>query len=108
MYTSQQELNISKLFSHPVQYKVPHYQRWYVWNKTNWRTLWEDILAQCQDSYKEHFTGSIVTREISKGEPEIFEVIDGQQRLTTFQIILCVIRDILVSKEIYLYQKVNL
>ena len=117
--------NISKLFSDAVQYKVPHYQRRYVWNKTNWRTLWEDILAQLglelkeelDDKYtfeplerheetstsprqgddKKHFTGIIVIRQISKerGGPEIFEVIDGQQRLTTFQIILCVIRDIL-------------
>ena len=123
-----QRENINKLFSDKVQYKVPHYQRRYVWDKTNWRTLWEDILAQLKlelqegpdDEYafkpleqheetstkarqsdnKKHFTGIIVTRQISKerGGPEIFEVIDGQQRLTTFQIILCVIRDILESK----------
>ena len=129
MKTSQQELNISKLFSHPVQYKVPHYQRRYIWNSTNWRTLSEDILAQLGlalkkwvddhqytqytfepleqheetsspgKSYnKKHFTGILVTRNIGEGEPETFEVIDGQQRLTTFQIILCVIRDIFVSK----------
>ena len=122
MYTSERELSISKLFSHPVQYKVPHYQRRYVWNKTNWRTLSEDILAELgleleegkDDEYafklleqrentsaerdKKHFTGIIVTRQISHEEPEIFEVIDGQQRLTTFQIILCVIRDIFESR----------
>ncbi len=121
--------NISKLFSDAVQYKVPHYQRRYVWNKTNWRTLWEDILAQLglelkedlggayafepleqheetstsprRGNDKKHFTGIIVIRLISKerGGPEIFEVIDGQQRLTTFQIILCVIRDILKLNE---------
>ena len=133
MHTSQQELNISKLFSHPVQYKVPHYQRRYIWNKTNWRTLWEDILAQLglelkeelddeytfeplerheetltsprQSDNKKHFTGIIVTRQIGDGEPEIFEVIDGQQRLTTFQIILCVIRDIFASKSEHVMAK---
>ena len=118
--------NISKLFSIPVQYKVPHYQRRYVWDETNWRKLSEDILAMlglylegdmdsgfsfksrgnCEDDltsshgsgYKEeHFTGILVIRPIRKGEPEEFEVIDGQQRLTTFQIILCVIRDIFKS-----------
>ena len=119
--------SISKLFSHGVEYKVPHYQRRYVWDKTNWGTLWEDILAQLglelqegtdgeytfkplkqhedtsttplKGRYKKHFTGIIVIRPISQGEPEIFEVIDGQQRLTTFQIILCVIRDIFESKD---------
>ena len=127
MYTSERELSVSKLFSHPVQYKVPHYQRRYVWDKTNWRALSEDILAQLglelkegldseyafepleqhketstsprQGDDKKHFTGIIVTRQISHGEPEIFEVIDGQQRLTTFQIILCVIRDIFLWKD---------
>ena len=127
MYTSERELSVSKLFSHPVQYKVPHYQRRYVWDKTNWRALSEDILAQLglelkegldseyafepleqhketstsprQGDDKKHFTGIIVTRQISQGEPEIFEVIDGQQRLTTFQIILCVIRDIFLWKK---------
>ena len=115
-------LTTSTLFSDEVQYKVPHYQRRYVWDKTNWLTLWENILAQlgleiagdsddkfdltflkqCKDSstekVKKHFTGIIVVRKISTGAPEIFEVIDGQQRLTTFQIILCVIRDILKAE----------
>ena len=114
--------SINKLFSHGVQYKVPHYQRRYVWDQTNWSTLSEDILAhlgqELEDitdggytfkplkqrvdtstgEYKKHFTGIIVIHQISQGEPEIFEVIDGQQRLTTFQIILCVIRDIFESK----------
>ena len=122
MYTSQRELSTSKLFSDSVQYKVPRYQRRYVWDKTNWCTLSEDILAllglelegnmksgftfipleQHKDTSterdKKHFTGIIATRQVGYGEPEIFEVIDGQQRLTTFQIILCVIRDIFESK----------
>ncbi|MDE0317041.1 MAG: DUF262 domain-containing protein [Candidatus Poribacteria bacterium] len=118
------EETTSNLFSENVQYKVPHFQRRYVWDDTNWRTLSEDILAQLElklegdidsdsgfdfkpvvkledtstEKDKKHFTGIIVIREIGKGEPEIFEVIDGQQRLTTFQIILCVIRDIFIAK----------
>lgn len=114
-----EKLTTSRLFSDEVQYKVPHYQRRYVWDKTNWRTLWENILAQLgleikgdpddkydfqllkqrEDTNKKHFTGIIVTRQISSEEPIIFEVIDGQQRLTTFQIILCVIRDILKAEK---------
>ena len=104
---------IGQLFSEEKVYSVPHYQRRYVWDETNWLTLWKNILAQlgyilentngqqefkklddCEVNSKEHFTGIIVTREIGK-EPTKLEVIDGQQRLTTFQIIFCVIRDIL-------------
>ena len=123
MHTSQQEVSTSKLFSNDVQYQIPRYQRRYVWNETNWHTLSTDILAllglelegdktsgftfnsleRHQDSStekdKKHFTGIIVTRQIDYGELEIFEVIDGQQRLTTFQIILCVIRDIFESQD---------
>ena len=122
MHTSQQELSTIKLFSMPVQYRVPRYQRRYIWAEKNWGILSEDIFAQlCLEFEKEdgkyefktlekrentstvrdnnHFTGIIVTRKIRGGELEVFEVIDGQQRLTTFQIILCVIRDIFVSKE---------
>ncbi|MDE0317040.1 MAG: DUF262 domain-containing protein [Candidatus Poribacteria bacterium] len=126
MHTSQRELSTSKLFSDAVQYKVPRYQRRYVWDKTNWRALSEDIFAllglelegdidsdsgfdfkpvvKLEDTStekdKKHFTGIIATRQISDRDIEIFEVIDGQQRLTTFQIIFCVIRDIFESKDL--------
>ena len=52
-----------------------------------------------EEKGKGHFTGLIVTRPIlSEGTLKRFEVIDGQQRLATFQIILCVIRDICESR----------
>ena len=117
MHTSQTALSTVKLFSNPVQYKVPRYQRRYVWNDEDWRTLSEDIFAQLSLEFEvddgrykfktleqhentptvkanNHFTGIIVTRKIQGGVLDLFEVIDGQQRLTTIQIILCVIRDI--------------
>ena len=120
-------VSIDKFFSQDVQYRIPRYQRRYVWNKTNWYTLWEDILAQLglgldsetdreivskQQAQHEdksdlalenkdsgHFTGLLVTRSINLDDLNRYEVIDGQQRLTTFQIILCVIRDICQAKK---------
>ena len=88
--------SVHSLFRNKVQYQVPLYQRRYVWNKTNWKTLWENILDQKKLKAvgdRGHFTGPIVTRLIEKQQNR-FEVIDGQQRLTTFQIIFCVIRDL--------------
>ena len=88
--------SVHSLFRNKVQYQVPLYQRRYVWNKTNWKTLWENILAQKKLKAvgdRGHFTGPIVTRLIERQQNR-FEVIDGQQRLTTFQIIFCVIRDL--------------
>ena len=88
------------LFARDVQYQVPRYQRRYIWDETNWSMLWEDILAQEKLAFKDrgHFTGNIVTRPIVGGQLSTFEVIDGQQRLATFQIILCVIRDMCISQ----------
>ena len=92
---------IHNLFDSDVQYQVPRYQRRYVWDETNWRTLWEDILLQeeLEAENRGHFTGNIVTRSIGRGHLRRFEVIDGQQRLATFQIILCIIRDICLSQD---------
>ena len=78
-------------------YEVPLYQRRYVWDEANWQTLWDDILAQEKiepfEQEKGHFTGPIVTRCVDE-EQNRYEVIDGQQRLTTLEIIFCVIRDL--------------
>ena len=83
-----------------VRYRVPIYQRHYVWNDMHWQHIWDDIVEKTDlmlkitgiDQPVPHFTGVIVTRKNEKnGEVEI---VDGQQRLTTFQIILCSIRDI--------------
>lgn len=90
-------LQISGLFSGQNQYKIPLYQRRYVWDVPNWDALWRD-LTQLQG--KKHFTGTIVTKSYDEGDSSPTkkdEIIDGQQRLTTFQIIFCVIRDLCAS-----------
>ena len=100
MSINAQANSIDELFSSNVHYRVPHYQRRYVWDETNWDTLWKDIRFQIDgevegEDHPTHFTGPIVTRSIGK---KAYEVIDGQQRLATFQIILCVIRDLCKTK----------
>ena len=101
MYTD--EKNVSHLFSADVQYQVPLYQRRYVWDQTNWSALWNDIRSQVGSKLSggdsRHFVGAIITRPIKSGRLSKFEIIDGQQRLATFQIILCAIRDICQSTD---------
>ena len=92
-------ISVNQLFSSGVQYEIPVYQRRYVWQEVNWQQLWIDIEHQADlriyQNPRSHFTGIIITnkKESGVGVPK-YEIIDGQQRLTTFQIILCVIRDI--------------
>lgn len=88
---------VTQLFDQAVRYVVPLYQRPYVWReKDQWQPLLDDILTLIEhresngaDVYS-HFLGAIVLeQEIQPpGEIPVFTVIDGQQRLTTLQIIL--------------------
>jgi len=78
------------------QYIVPLFQRPYCWDKTQWETLWND-LVEMRDVVgpRSHFIGSIVTlqtQSVPEGVPK-FLLIDGQQRLTTTFILLTLLRD---------------
>ncbi len=92
---------VESLFGLGVQYRIPLFQRHYVWDEENqWQFLWDDIEKsqnrENQEGSSAHFTGAIVIQQKptpAGGVPK-YEIIDGQQRLTTFQIIFCAIRDI--------------
>lgn len=72
-------------------YVVPDYQREYVWKDREVRQLLDDINEQVDGSDdSEYFVGTVlVSKHASSGN---HEVIDGQQRLTTFFLILCALR----------------
>ena len=88
MANSKQE--IANLFNERTRYRVPRYQRRYVWHEPNWEAIWRDA-TQLQEG-KNHFTGTIVKKTGDMDNSYI--VVDGQQRLITFQIIFSVIRDL--------------
>ena len=75
-------------------YIVPDYQREYVWKDEQVEQLLADLLdAYNTDSQKAYFLGTIVTYDSGSQ----FELIDGQQRLTTFFILLCAIKKIYID-----------
>lgn len=85
---------LNSFFSQNLQYVVPFFQRPYVWDDENWETLWEHLLKIIERSQKniktEHFIGTLITKqqEIQRiGEIKL-DLIDGQQRLTTFSLLL--------------------
>jgi hypothetical protein len=88
---------LQDLFGAPVRYIVPLYQRPYVWKQdSHWRPLWEDV-ADLVERYADpatgapsHFMGAVVLdqEETTPGEATVRLVIDGQQRLTTLQLLL--------------------
>jgi len=75
---------------------MPIYQRPYAWDKERVEQLWYDILdayknnSEDEKNDKNYFLGSIVVVKNSHA----FEVVDGQQRLTTLTILFCVLRDL--------------
>lgn len=72
-------------------YIVPDYQREYVWQNDQVEQLLSDLLdAYNEDNKKSYFLGTIVTFDTGSQ----FELIDGQQRLTTFFILLCALKKI--------------
>ena len=80
---AQTSAKILELFSNKKRYQIPLYQRSYVWTEENWDALWRDLTQLTLDG-KKHFTGSIITKSV--GDEDMI-LIDGQQRLTTFQVI---------------------
>lgn len=75
-------------------YTVPDYQREYVWTSTQVEQLLSDLLDGFHEDYKkDYFLGTIVTYK----NGNLYELIDGQQRLTTFYIILCALRKMYIE-----------
>jgi hypothetical protein len=89
-----------ELFDGTVCYEIPPFQRPYVWSEEDqWQPLWTDLervadaLKKARQSNNEvapHFLGAVVIKQLAAaaGDPSRHSVIDGQQRLTTLQILL--------------------
>ena len=81
-----QELRIlddETLFDKEVHYVIPRYQRAYAWEDKEIVQLIDDI----NDSVGDYYIGSLVVAKV-KGREERYEVVDGQQRLTTLYLLL--------------------
>ena len=89
-----QDVSLNELFYD--FYVVPSYQREYVWETEEVERLLQDINTDYSsnepEADSEYFIGSIV---VCTTQDSTFELIDGQQRMTTTFIVLCAIRDYL-------------
>jgi uncharacterized protein with ParB-like and HNH nuclease domain len=83
------------------QYIIPFFQRSYVWKIDSWGELWDNILEEYQElkdnpkTTSEHFIGTIIIKQMMStqvGATE-YELIDGQQRLTTICLLLKAFQD---------------
>ena len=76
-------------------YVVPDYQREYVWTEKEVEQLLEDIDEQIDSGKaREYFVGTVLVSAADPEQKTRFEVIDGQQRLTTFFLLLCALKQL--------------
>lgn len=96
-----------ELFSQPQRILVPLFQRPYVWNlDKQWAPLWQDLIAVADrvlsgGSQTPHFLGAVVLKHQPSGLGTLatFDVIDGQQRLTTLQLVMDAVAAVLTERE---------
>jgi hypothetical protein len=75
-----------KLIGNGLTYSIPRFQRDYSWTDEEWEDLWQDLLGTLRpDGEPAHYMGYLV---LQSSDDKTFEVIDGQQRLTTVSIVV--------------------
>ncbi len=100
------EVTVGDLFSPNFMFNIPIYQRNLSWSSEDFDLLFEDIYDAMLNGQKQYFLGSVLLQSTTKDK--FFEIVDGQQRLTSLSILLAVLRDYSENKEeinSYLYQK---
>ena len=86
------EQNVVRIFSNDYLFEIPVFQRPYAWTKDQVDDLLDDLLfAMRRENAEPYFLGSIV---LIKDDGADSQVVDGQQRLTTLTMLLCVLREL--------------
>lgn len=111
------KLTVGQIFEQERRLVVPLFQRRYVWGEENqWQPLWLDIQqlaeeelarmsrgsAAARKKLPNHFIGAVVLARLDTWGRAVpaRNVIDGQQRMTTLQILLTALRDVAVAQEV--------
>lgn len=81
-------VSINQVFLGNRILKIPFFQRGYVWNESNWKQFFDDLaniasLVNENSTPEVYFLGSIIIKDAGRNGQQQFDVIDGQQRLTT-------------------------
>ena len=91
--------SLSVLFQNRL-FRIPDYQRGYAWKHEQLADFWEDLVNLHEDRY--HYTGLLSLKAVNRGDVKTwhgdewlldigykpYHVVDGQQRLTSFSILM--------------------
>ena len=109
--------NLIKLFNTGTnQYVIPFFQRPYVWKNEDCENLYDNLIETYEvgktNANKEHFIGTVITKNspASTQMTAQFDLVDGQQRMTTFSLLIKALAnsiDLEQEKAKALYENLN-
>ena len=84
------EMTFHELTSQSAMLKIPLFQRPYVWTQSQLDRMIREITLVADNEDESRFLGSVIAvrREENPAQPQPFEIVDGQQRLTTLYLFL--------------------
>ena len=100
---SSDETNLASLLSTDSVFTIPYFQRPYKWKPERLQQLERDLLQLVDGASDNHFLGAVIIhgRASNPADPRVYEVIDGQQRITTVFLYLCAIIRTLCRNELH-------
>lgn len=103
------QINIETIVSEKLEFLIPVYQRPYVWGDIEINKLLEDLISNYKSNPEnEYFVGNTYVIKSKKGNKENqFEVIDGQQRFTTFWLISLCFNSLKIDTELQKYLQIE-
>ena len=93
---------VEEVLREACRFMVPLYQRKFQWGDARLQPFWDDVSAKAAEvlegeSKFEHYMGALILSPVDQGSliarTPVVQVVDGQQRLTTFQIFLAALRE---------------
>lgn len=80
-------ITIDNIIKKGIFFKIPIYQRLYVWGKEQIHALLSDIVSSYEkggnDSDRIFYLGNVIVQQDKRNDKKVYELIDGQQRFTT-------------------------
>jgi len=81
-----------------AKFIIPRWQREYVWGTSGVgerevQQIWQDLRSNCRVAGGKHFCGVILLHSLPQEAVTSWEIVDGQQRMTTFFLLFIAIRD---------------
>lgn len=92
-------MNLIEIFSNQETYNVPVYQRDYAWASAQVQDLWDDLFEFFTEQEEQYLLGQVIVASSADAGTK-WDLVDGQQRLTTLSLLFLVLRKLADSFEL--------